>query len=216
MAIIKKHFYTGAWLLACCGVLLATSACRDYTDDLTSVGKRVERLEADTTLLHKQDSTINALYVLAQAVEINDYVISVVENADSSYTIVFKNKGTVTLHKGQKGSSGIEHVFGVKRYNDGLYYWTIDGHWLLDSHGNMVRISAMDGQNGDDATVMFPTLINDNGVWKLWDAKNGTWQTLGQADGENGKPDDILGVRQEGNTLYVITSNGILTFEILL
>ncbi|MBR1933893.1 MAG: hypothetical protein IJ841_09435 [Prevotella sp.] len=220
MAKNKLRLGTGALLVA--GGMMLTmgmGACQEYGDDLTSIGKRTEYLEANTDLLKKQDSTIQALLVLAQAIEVNDYVTSVVENADGSVTITFKNKGTITLTPGEKGPDGDSHVFGVRKDTDGNCYWTIDGEWLLDSNGNKIRIGAQDGQNGKDAETNFPSLRinNETNEWEVYDEATGQWRSLGgPANGKDGKVDAIKSAKREGNTLIIETTSGeIYVFQII-
>ena len=50
---------------------------------------------------------------------------------------------------GKDGQDGYTPVIGVKMADDGLYYWTLDGDWLLDINGDKVRAVGLDGQKGD-------------------------------------------------------------------
>ncbi len=216
MANYKRHKADSRLLLpGCICLLMGIASCGDYTDDMQSMGSRVEAIEANTAMLQKQDSTILALKVLAEAIEINDYVTAIVENSDGSYTITFKKKGTVTLPAGEKGANGKSHVFGVKRDTDGLCYWTIDGQWLLDSNGNKIRISAQDGQKGEDAEANFPTLRIQDGNWQVWDQQLGQWVDLGPSDGADGQADAIVAVRRDGDMLIVQTTTETYVFHIL-
>ena len=51
--------------------------------------------------------------------------------------------------QGEKGEDGYTPVIGVRQDTDGVYYWTLDGEWLLDGGGNKVKASGEDGENGD-------------------------------------------------------------------
>lgn len=36
---------------------------------------------------------------------------------------------------------------------DGVYYWTLDGEWLLDDEGNKMRVTGEDGKDGEDGVT---------------------------------------------------------------
>ena len=59
---------------------------------------------------------------------------------------------TVGYIIGGSGGSGGSGVIGIKTWSeDGNQYWTIDGEWLLDDQGHMVRANGIDGRDGSDA-----------------------------------------------------------------
>jgi hypothetical protein len=43
-------------------------------------------------------------------------------------------------------------VIGVAQDTDGVYYWTLNGEWLLDDNGNKLPVSGKDGQNGTNGS----------------------------------------------------------------
>ena len=45
---------------------------------------------------------------------------------------------------------GVTPVIGVAQDEDGIYYWTINGEWLLDENGNKVQAQGRDGADGQD------------------------------------------------------------------
>lgn len=49
---------------------------------------------------------------------------------------------------GGSGGGGGTSEIGVAYFLDGLLYWTINGEWLRDSEGNMVRAQGVDGKDG--------------------------------------------------------------------
>lgn len=53
---------------------------------------------------------------------------------------------------GGSGSGGSTGIIGIRTWSeDGNQYWTIDGEWLLDDQGHMVRANGIDGRDGSDA-----------------------------------------------------------------
>lgn len=51
---------------------------------------------------------------------------------------------------GADGKDGVTPVIGVAQGEDGIYYWTINGEWLLDENGNKVQAQGRDGADGED------------------------------------------------------------------
>ena len=110
---------------------------------------------------------------------------------------------------GQDGADGHTPVIGVKQDTDGVWYWTIDGEWLLDGNGQKVKAvgtdgkdgvngqdgangqngqDGKDGQNGQDGKDgITPQLKIEEGYWYVSTDNGQTWTQLGKATGENGK-----------------------------
>ena len=70
--------------------------------------------------------------------------------------------------------------------SDGVYYWTIDGEWLLDSDGNKIPTTGKDGadgQNGengqDGADGITPQLKIEEDYWYISYDNGMTWNQLG-------------------------------------
>jgi len=50
--------------------------------------------------------------------------------------------------KGDTGEAGATPVIGVAKDIDGIYYWTLNGNWLVDESGNKVPTTGKDGADG--------------------------------------------------------------------
>ncbi|MDE6862271.1 MAG: DUF4988 domain-containing protein, partial [Alistipes sp.] len=55
---------------------------------------------------------------------------------------------------GSDGQTGHTPVIGAAKDDDGAYYWTVDGEWLLDGEGNKIRASAADAAESLFASVV--------------------------------------------------------------
>ena len=157
----------------------------------------MEYLEENLTGLN---TDVNSLYQLVLVLEGHDNIVSVVPNADGSYTIFFKNQDPITLHNGSNGRNGRNGVpcqVSIQQANDGYWYWTINGDWLLDANGKRVRANGQDGRNGvdgqdsnvDPSTLIVPQMrINE--TTRHWEISNDggvTWIDTGVvADGRDG------------------------------
>ena len=107
---------------------------------------------------------------------------------------------------GQNGQDGHTPVIGVKQDTDGIWYWTVDGEWLLDGNGQKVKAVGVDGKDGKDGQDgqdgangqngqdgkdgkdgVTPQLKIEDGYWYVSTDNGQTWTQLGKATGENGK-----------------------------
>ncbi len=98
---------------------------------------------------------------------------------------------------GTDGRDGHTPVIGVRKDADGIYYWTLDGKWLLDDLGRKIKAEGRDGKDGADGE----------------DGKDGADGQDGQdgapgVDGEDGT-DGVDGVDGEnGSTPTLKIENG--------
>lgn len=143
------------WLASLATILLL-GACGDkYGDDLRGLGSRVEILEAK---LLEMNTDLETLSILIQQLNTDGYVTDLIKHEDGSYTIKFKDGTSARLRNGRVGRNGIDGtdgqeadlLIGVKKDTDGIWYWTINGEWILSDDGNKMRASAVDGKDGKD------------------------------------------------------------------
>lgn len=198
------------------GCLLATGCAELLRDELADVHNQIEDIRDELELLKEQMNTnIGALRVLVEGLQSEDFIKSVVPITEGSkvigYTITFTKSQPITIYHGQDGKDGEDGkdgkdgttpVIGVKQDNDGAWYWTIDGAWLLDGNGNKVRAEAKDGANGKDGTDgtdgtdgkdgKTPKLKIEDGYWYISVDDGVSWEKLGQATGNPGAPGDSM------------------------
>lgn len=162
--------------------------------------KRIAALEE---LCKQLNTNINALQTLVEALEKRDYITNVSPVREDGvvvgYTISFASSDTITIYNGKDGKDGIDGKdgytpqIGVMKDTDGIYYWTIDGEWLLDGKGNKIKAVGVDGSNGSngiDGTNgvdgVTPRLKIENDYWYVSYDDGATWIELGRATGEDG------------------------------
>ena len=179
-------------ILAC----LMTMSCSkyEYTDELQKLGGRVEYLEETLSDIEKRIETLRKIITV---IENNGYITDMMISSDGEYYLTFNNGETIVLRQGKKGKDGeeIDFMIDVKKGEDGIYYWTINGKWLLNEDGNRVPASAQDGKDGNDGKPMSETgaiapqmRINPlNRHWEISTDGGNTWSDTGfVADGTNG------------------------------
>lgn len=139
--------------------ILSLVSCTEY-DEIAMWNKNEDmgsRLSALEELCSQMNTNITSLRQIVEALQDNDYVtgvVPVVENGQTiGYTITFTKSGPVTIYHGRDGQSGSTPVIGVKQDADGLYYWTLDGDWLLDEQNNKIVAQARDGKSAYELAV---------------------------------------------------------------
>lgn len=187
--------------------------CNKFDDSnlwnsINSLNNRVERLE---TICDKMNTNISSLQSIVQALQTNDAVKSVTILPDGEgYTINFVSGKTINIYNGRNGTNGsngkdgqdgsdgkngVTPVISVKKDVDGIFYWTVNGEWLI-VEGNKVKAvgadgldgkDGVDGENGSDGTDgMTPKFKIENGYWYVSYDNEQSWTQLGKATGDNG------------------------------
>lgn len=178
-------------------ILTLFSACGKYDD--SDIRKEINGIQAQIENLYHQ---CYMLKDLLSAIENRDVVVSVTDLSDGSgYVIKFSSGRTITL---RNGSDGQTPNVGVRQDSDGVYYWTIDGEWLLDGNGKKIRAQ------GDDGIV--PKMKIEDGWWFVSYDEGKNWRKLSKATGEDGDS-FFSSVTDNGETVTVKLKDGT-TFDI--
>ena len=174
-------------LIVCC----FTACHKDIWAELENLDQRVTKLEE---LCKEMNTNITSLQTIVSVLQSNDFITGIVEIKKNDevigYTITFGKHDPITIYHGQDGKDGADGkdgqdgsanapVIGVAQDTDGVYYWTLNGEWLLDDNGNKLPVSGKDGQNG----------INGSNGQDGADGKDGQDGEDGKngADGQDGK-----------------------------
>ncbi len=154
----------------------------DLWDKVNDLDTRVETLEkaAKTT-----NSDIESLRSLLTALQKNVYVSKVKQKEDQSgYIIEFTDNTSVTISNGVDGIDAPS--VSVRKDEDGIFYWTIGGEWLLVDDQ---KVQA-EGMNAIAPQVR----INESTkMWELSTDNGASWTSLNVvAVGEAGKNGDTF------------------------
>ena len=132
------------------------------TADMDKFTERLDDLEARVAALEElcaqMNEDISSMRTVISALEEGLYITDV-RDVDDGYLIEFSNGDTITIHHGEDGEDGKDGVdgytpvIGVRMDTDGVYYWTLDGEWLLDDKGNKMRVTGEDGKDGEDGVT---------------------------------------------------------------
>ncbi len=173
---------------------LLFAACDKYDD--SALQSRVGNLESRVTELEKAVNDANAniasLQALVKALQDN-ITVDVISKTKDGYDITFSDGVTVSIANGEKGDTP---VIGVKA-EDNVFYWTVDGEWLLDANGERVIV-----------TGAVPQVKIQDGKWFVsYDGKN--WQDLGSSESMSG-----MVVSEDSNFVYLTVPGSGTTIQL--
>ena len=187
-----------------------TACHKEIWAELENLDQRVTKLEE---LCKEMNTNITSLQTIVNVLQSNDFITGIVEIKKNGevigYTITFGKHDPITIYHGQDGKDGQNGadgkdgstpVIGVAKDTNGVYYWTLNGEWILDDNGNKLPVSGEDGQNGtngsngqdgadgkDGKDGITPQLKIEDGYWYISYDNGATWIQLGKATGEDGK-----------------------------
>ena len=177
--------------------------------------------EALQRLCNETNTNLSALQTIVTALQNNDYITSVdplTENGKVvGYTIKFAKSNPIVIYNGKDGTDGVDGntpVIGVKKDGDGIYYWTLDGEFIIVD-GQKIKAQGTDGSDGSDGTDgVTPKLEIRDGYWWISYDNETNWTQLGKATGENGqdgadgKDGDSIKITQDENNVYFELADG--------
>ena len=213
--------------LSVIGVLLV-SCSNDYDDSalwdsVNGLENRVAKLEE---LCKQMNTNISSLQEIVKALKERESITNVSTLSDGSgYSITFTSGKTIAIYHGKNGSDGSDGTNGVtptisvKQDTDGIYYWTVNGNWLVVD-GKKVKAIGTDGADGSDGNDgtdgtngkdgITPKFKIDGGYWYISYDNEQNWEQLGKATGDSG----LNG--EDGNAFFkgVSMADGFVVFTL--
>lgn len=211
---------------------LAVSACSKFNDSeiWKAINEHSEEIASLKNKCNSLNSDIASLKEIVASIQSGDYITNCTPLSDGSgYTIAFKSGKSIVIKNGvdgrdgadgkdgsdgKDGKDGATPQIGIDKYTDGLYYWTLNGKWLLDKNGNMIKAEGKDGADGHDGQDgITPKLKIEDGNWYISLDNGVTWTYLGKAtgaDGKDGKDGESLfkSVTPGEDCIIFVLSNG--------
>ena len=171
--------------------------------------------EALQRLCNETNTNLSALQTIVTALQNNDYITSVdplTENGKVvGYTIKFAKSNPIVIYNGKDGADGVNGntpIIGVKKDTDGIYYWTLDGEFIVVDE-QKIKAQGTDGNNGADGSDgVTPKLEIREGYWWISYDNGANWTQLGKATGEDGKDADSIKITQDENNVYFELADG--------
>ena len=181
-------------------VAMAFANCSEDYDD-SDLKNDMQNLENRVNALERWQSEVNSNITTLQSIvnSLNglNHITSVTDLKDSSGNVIgctlhFAQGDSKNIYYGSEDKEGKTPAIGVKLDADGIYYWTVDGSYLLDKDGKKVPASGTsgkDGTNGTDGTDgmdgITPKLKIENEYWYVSYDNGTTWTQLEKATAEN-------------------------------
>lgn len=203
-------------------MLIVMSSCSKFDDSdiWETLNNHENRITAIEELCKQINTNIKSLQVIIDALDNKDYITNVSpvqkDNEIIGYTITFAYSDTITIYNGedgQDGEAGNVPLIGVMKDTDGVYYWTIDGEWLLDGKGNKIKALGSDGSDGTNGVDgVTPRLKIESGYWYVSYDEGRTWDEIGKAIDDSSDPDDMgcifTSVTQDEEYVYFNLADG--------
>ena len=138
--------------------------------------------------------------MLVNAINERDYIKDVVPLSENGvivgYTVTFNKSNPINIYNGKNGQDAKAPVIGIRKEED-VWYWTMNGEWILDQEGNKVR--------ADGVSPMLK--IEEEKWWVSYDS-GATWNPLGAIDGGQGGDSMFKEVKQDERFWYFILADG--------
>lgn len=214
------------------------SACHnELWEAIDGLDSRVTKLEELCKEMNTNITSLQTIVDVLQSNDFITSIVEIKKDGKVvGYTITFGKHDPITIYHGQDGKDGqngtngkdgqdgadgkdgqngadgkdgITPVIGVAQDTDGVYYWTLNGEWLLDDNGNKLPVSGKDGKDGVNGTDgkdgqngadgkdgqdgadgkdgITPLLKIENGYWYISYDNGATWTESGKATGEDGQ-----------------------------
>lgn len=130
------------------GLALSCLACSKYDDSalydrLAKLEQRVGAIEEKVKVANEDIKTLKDLV----SASTQGKTITEVKKTDEGYDLIFSDKQVISIKHGRNGADGHSPKISVAQEN-GVYYWQLDGQWLLDAQNKKVRVSGETGPVG--------------------------------------------------------------------
>ena len=208
----------------------------DIWDNIHSLDERVTSLEEQCRRMNSNIEALQTVVAALQNNDYVTSVTPIYEGVtEIGYVITFSKGGKATIYhgkdgakgeqgekgeqgdkgetgekgdKGDTGEAGATPVIGVAKDIDGVYYWTLNGNWLVDESGNKIPTTGKDGADGVQGETgatgpqgpqgeqgeqgeagkdgITPQLKIENGRWLVSYDNGQNWVDVGQATGDQG------------------------------
>lgn len=224
------------YIIPALAAMLAIAGCnKELESRVDNLENRVSAIEQKVDKANQDLANISAII---SALQNNDFVTDVQEIKDDSntvigYKITFSQRGTITIYHGKDGINGTNgtngtagkdgkdgSVVGVKQDSDGVYYWTLDGEFIL-VNGKKVPVTGPKGDTGEKGDTVMPKLKIENDFWYISFDGGQTWEQVGPAAGGDSyftdvvvTDDDITFELKDGTTVTLPRVITIFSFKL--
>ena len=202
------------------GLALSCLACSKYDDSalydrLAKLEQRVGAIEEKVKVANEDIKTLKSLVAAAS----QGKTITNVEKTAEGYNLTLSNEQVISIKMGRNGADGHSPKISVAQEN-GVYYWQLDGQWLLDAQGQKVRVSGETGPVGPQGPQgvagqdgKTPKLRINAGKWEV-SYDNSTWTAVTVVSGATPGNTTVEGlnlfkkIEEKGNEVIITLTSG--------
>lgn len=189
-------------------VILLTGIVSCNNSDINEIQNQLRQHEQEIQrlkgLVDAANGDIRAMEISVQQIRNGGYVTSVIPDEKDGtlvgYTITFGSGESIYVSNGIKQTPKI----GIKSYNGGDYYWTLDDEWLLNDSGNMIAVEEGSG------TPLFKAeggnwyvSLDDGNTWIMREGATTSTSAFKTIDTSN--PNYVLITLADGTVLQLTT-----------
>lgn len=198
-------------------ITLCLSSCYDDSAIWQSIKDHEARIVTLETLCSQMNTNISSIQSLIQSMQTGDFITGITpideNDKEIGYTINFASGKNITVYHGKDGidgAAGYIPAIGVKQDNDGAYYWTLDGEWILGENNEKIPTS---GKDGKDAVT--PKIKLEDKSWYISYDNGSTWTKIG--DVSSGNTDNDLffkEIKHDEHFVYItLHDNTVITIQ---
>lgn len=199
------------------GLALSCLACSKYDDSalydrLAKLEQRVGAIEEKVKVANEDIKTLKDLV----SASTQGKTIAEVKKTDEGYDLIFSDKQVISIKHGRNGADGHSPKISVAQEN-GVYYWQLDGQWLLDEQNKKVRVSGETGPQGPQGVAgqdgKTPKLRINAGKWEV-SYDNSTWTAVTVVSGATPGNTTVEGlnlfkkIEEKGNEVIITLTSG--------
>ena len=199
------------------GLALSCLACSKYDDSalndrLAKLEQRVGAIEEKVKVANEDIKTLKSLV----SASTQGKTITEVKKTDEGYDLIFSDKQVISIKHGRNGADGHSPKISVAQEN-GVYYWQLDGQWLLDEQNKKVRVSGETGPQGPQGVAgqdgKTPKLRINAGKWEV-SYDNSTWTAVTVVSGATPGNTTVEGlnlfkkIEEKGNEVIITLTSG--------
>jgi len=154
-------------------------------DELKQTRDKLDNLRSLVDAANQDLQDLQSIVALLDADHTIGPDLSSFFETDDGYELSFVDGRTIFIPYGKNGDDGETLIpVGVRYAEDSLLYWTVNGEWLLDADGNMMRAGATDGTDGVDGIV--PQIRIEGDMWQISLDNGKTFTDLASCEEMNG------------------------------
>lgn len=120
------------------------TGCTDMVrEDLDRTHAKLQQLQELADSVNRELNTLDL--ILKELDDGHTILPESLQMTENGYEVSFRDGKKIFIPIGRDGVDGRTLIPVGVQDEDGLYYWKVDGEWLLDAEGNRIRAGATDG-----------------------------------------------------------------------